>query len=568
MSSSEDVAASLYNINGTRYWIENPNTSNGDMNELIVWNSDRMELGELRNFPLIQAWLQEPRNLAMFYHNLREIPVSPSPERTMQMDEHELGGAPAPNQRDDIDMSEMTYLEPMVNLDELTAMCVYHFNANTQSFMQTQSNVMYPYSSLTCATPAGFINISQLTQGLDFQVANMADGTSRLSLNPINIRGSAFILTKPSPDMAKRVVVTVPPLQLTANVDYNIPSNVIYLYIPNGSVPLITYRTDIVWTLLRIGANCQQVAHPQHHNTTLTLIDPDAMTVEFLETLDNVHITGDLQIPACPTERLIAARVATPDALVARIRELVNQLNRDLPTMTHDLFRLPYVYEINVQTNTCTKTPVNVDAIMQVNTERNLSYFPQDLYERYILPYEEVLIRNMLFQMMFVYEKRGQEFKRECPPHKMLFDFYLRRNSDQVVFHYDRTPFFEVSTLSLLFIMPDGVTRPGPHIVPLPTMINPAVPDGMYYTDPDALDDVTRVCTFQVKNGTCIMANNSVVSHSTPGMRQLFERGNQRVGWMSQDNFRTFNFPQMRIPEHYQQLMERTKTIPRSFIRM
>lgn len=345
---------------------------------------------------------------------------------------------------------------------------------------------------------------------------------------------------------------------------------------PQGSpMPAMTYRTDIVWNTLVIGQNCQQVDHPLHPlnpNIRLTYIDPDAMAVEFLETLDNVHITGNLQIAQCPTERLIAARVATPPVLVARIRDLADQLLRELPAGTHTLFRLPYVYEIDVQNNRCTKTPVNAPALMQLNTERGLSYFPQDLYDHYIRPHEAVLIQNMLFQMMFVYEKRGEDFKRTCPPHKMLFDFYLKRDSQQVAFHYDRTEFFEVSTLSLLFLMPDGMTRPGPHIIPMPTKINPRVPGGIVYTDPTMRDmarnEITRVCTFQVKNGTCVMCNNVYTSHSTPGTTQLYERGNQQVPWLNLEDKRVFNFPQMHVPEEYKQKMERTKQTPRSFLRM
>jgi hypothetical protein len=592
-ATTEDIADyELYIINGTPYFIETPRDIYFPPERLVVWNENEEQIGTVRDlqgteYQHVYSWVY--RNLARIYGNIREIPVSPAaiPSTPQQQAQQEFADMQSPassplrlNFEDAVMESPIRQPnldELSVTFNELTASCMYYYDGS--SFMPTQPYVPYQVSLLTCATPTGFFPIRQLSAEHDFHIDI---SSSSLMLNPANIRGTAFALTKDSPDVNKRVVIAVPPSHISIPVNHSSFSNLICLYIPPGSSsPAMTYRTDIVLNPLRIGVNCSQIPHPNFQgnpNFSVTRIDPHAMTVECLETLDNVHITGNLQLQQCPSERLIAARVATPEVLVTPLRGLVDNLNSRLPTSEFDLFRLPYVYEINVQTNTCTKTPINAAEIMKVNTETGMSYLSQELYDEHIAPHESLLIRNMLFQMMFVYEKRGPEFKANCPPHKMLFDFYLRRDSRQVVFHYDRTAFFEVSTLSLLFIMPDHVTRPGPHIIPMPTQIDPTVSGGMRYLDPETRrgDRLTRVCTFQVQNGTCVMCNNTFTSHSTPGTTQLFERGVKPVSWLkfnAQDpddpaNAKLFHFPEMHIPEEYKARMEATKRIQRSFIRM
>jgi hypothetical protein len=578
-----------YIIDGIPYFIETPRYSYSPPEDLIVWNNAEVQIGtvgQLKDTAHQHVYFWVYRNLERIYGDISEIPVSPAtipttPQQEAQQEYDDMQSpAPSPLRLEDAVMEspirQPNLDELSVMFNELTASCMYYYDGN--SFMPTQPHAMYPVSLLTCATPTGFFPIIQLSAEHDYHIDI---NTSSFMLNPANIRGSAFALTKHSPDVNKRVVVTVPPHHLSVLVNHGSFSNLICLYIPPGSSsPAMTYRTDIVLNPLNIGVNCFQSLHPNSQgnpNFHVTMIDPHVMTVECLETLDNVHITGNIQLAQCPSERLIAARVATPEELVTPLRALVYNLNRELPSREFDLFRLPYVYEINVQTNTCTKTPINADEIMKLNTENGMSYLSRELYVTHIAPQESLLIRNMLFQMMFVYEKIGPGFKASCPPHKMLFDFYLRRDSSQVAFHYDRTAFFEVSTLSLLFIMPDGVTRPGPHIIPMPTQIDPSVPGGMRYLDPETRSDrLTRVCTFQVQNGTCVMCNNTFTSHSTPGTTQLFERGVKTVSWLNFNphdpddpaNAKRFHFPEMHIPDEYKARMEATKIMQRSFIRM
>jgi hypothetical protein len=207
------------------------------------------------------------------------------------------------------------------------------------------------------------------------------------------------------------------------------------------------------------------------------------------------------------------------------------------------------------------------EEITKIDTEGGLTYLTFDEHATFIQPYESLLVQNMLFQMMFIYEKRGEDFRTSCPPHKMVFDFYIRRSSGQVAFHYDTTPLFQVSTLSLLFSMPPGMVRPGPYIAPLPVQITE---DGTMMPVDPAHGLPPGVCTFMVKRGTCIMANNYVVTHSTPGIEQLIKRGDQNVPFMSVDpaSSRKFNFPFMHVPDEFQRKMMESANAPRSFLRM
>lgn len=469
-------------------------------------------------------------------------------------------------------MDEPRPSQDMVKLDEASAQCVFVYDeSRSPPFVKAEVGHRYKLSLLACATQVGMVHVQQLSM----QITQ----NGILQLNPANIVNAHFELTKHSPDHEKCVVLTIPttpttaPISLVASLESG-RSDPICLYVmPERGMPSMKYHTNIVFCPLVCGANCECQATDS--NNQLILIDPERMTMEFLHTLDSVHITGDLQIPACPTERLIAARVTIPDMLSEPVCNLLDQLNVLLPPPTnplletdkYGLFRLPFVYEINVPARTCTKIPMIYEAITKIETEGGLTYLTFDEYAQLIQPHEALLIHNMLFQMMFIYEKRGDNFKTSCPPHKMVFDFYIRRSSGQVAFHYDTTPLFQVSTLSLLFSMPPNMVRPGPYIAPLPVHTNP---QGIMMPMDPAHGLPPGVCTFMVKRGTCIMANNHVVTHSTPGMKQLIERGVQDVPFMSLDpeKSRKFNFPFMHVPDEFQQMMIESAKVPRSFLRM
>lgn len=467
-----------------------------------------------------------------------------------------------------------------VKLDELSARCIYVYDESSSppTFRPTQAGTEYNLTRLVCASPAGMLPIQQLPRELVSMTPSMLE-VRALSLNPAYIQCMRFVLSQHSPDISKRVVLNIPPtamtppFSLTASLesDPGVLSDPICLYIiPHmGMMPSMKYHTNIVFCALRCSVNCE--CHIIDPNNQVIIINPEQMTMEFLHTLNDVHITGNLQIPACPTERLIAARVSIPEILSEPVCQLLDQLNIDLPATPdprndiYALFRLPFVYEINVQARTCTRTPIVYTELSKDMNETGVSYLEFEQYMPIMYRHERLLIQNMLFQMMFIYEKTGAEFITSCPPHKMVFDFYIRRNSGQVAFHYDTTPLFQVTTLSLLFSMPQGVVRPGPYIAPL---LVQTAPDGGLLPDYPEHGAPPGVCTLMVKRGTCIMANNHIVTHSTPGMRQLIERGVQDVPFMRLDVTQKFNFPFMHVPGQFQEMMEASAKVPRSFLRM
>ena len=475
--------------------------------------------------------------------------------------------------RTDVPSGSLTFNADMVKLDEASAQCIYVYDeSRSPPFVKAEVGPRYHLSLLACATQVGMRPVNQLSM--------LVTSTGILQLNPANIRYAVFELTKHSPDHAKCVVLTIPttattpPLSLVASLESGRSDPVCLYVLPEAGMPSMKYHTNIVFCSLTCGTNCD--CQTIDANTQLIRIDPERMTMEFLHTLDNVHITGNLNSDACPTERLIAARVSIPERLSEPVCLLLDHLNQVLPppanplveTDKYGLFRLPFVYEINVQARTCTKTLMNYEEISKIDTEAGITYLTVHEYVAHIQRYEELLIQNMLFQMMFIYEKRGEDFKTSCPPHKMLFDFYIRRSSGQVAFHYDTTPLFQVSTLSLLlFSMPRDMVRPGPYIAPLPVHI---APDGTITPTDPAYGLPPDVCTFMVKRGTCIMANNHVVTHSTPGMEQLIQRGVQDVPFMRLEPqySRRFNFPFMHVPDAFQRMMTESAKVPRSFLRM
>jgi hypothetical protein len=504
-----------------------------------------------------------------YIHNFKESLRLLQKQKQMQAQEPDDS-----NMDTEIDVPTGSFDSEMVKLDEASAQCIYVYDASrSPPFVKAEVGPRYKLSLLACATQVGMVPVRELSM-------HIAHTTGILQMNPANIVHTQFELMKPSPDHAKCVVLTIPttpttaPISLVASLESGGQSDPICLYVvPNAGMPSMKYHTNIVFCPLTCGVNCEcQVIAP---NNQLIRIDPEQMTMEFLHTLDNVHITGDLQIPACPTERLIAARVSIPEGFSEPVCRLLDDLNTVFPAPAnplvepdkYGLFRLPFVYEINVPARTCTRTPMIYEEITKIDTEGGLTYLTFDEHATFIQPYESLLVQNMLFQMMFIYEKRGEDFRTSCPPHKMVFDFYIRRSSGQVAFHYDTTPLFQVSTLSLLFSMPPGMVRPGPYIAPLPVQITE---DGTMMPVDPAHGLPPGVCTFMVKRGTCIMANNYVVTHSTPGIEQLIKRGDQNVPFMSVDpaSSRKFNFPFMHVPDEFQRKMMESANAPRSFLRM
>jgi hypothetical protein len=131
------------------------------------------------------------------------------------------------------------------------------------------------------------------------------------------------------------------------------------------------------------------------------------------------------------------------------------------------------------------------------------------------LTLEQHLIRYTLFQMMLSYRKFTWAEFLTCPVHSITFDLYLRRDASQVVYHYDLTPGNLVSSVGLLYSMPEGHMKMGPQIIPR-----------RYRTDiTDALIDknVMPMCAFVMRN-SAILFNNATSAHTTPNVPNFLSR--------------------------------------------
>jgi hypothetical protein len=274
---------------------------------------------------------------------------------------------------------------------------------------------------------------------------------------------------------------------------------------------------------------------------------------DFFHTMQDVHVFGQLSLPQCPMETVVAARFNVPDRLSDGICQMLRTANEH---RMDDLFRLPYLYTINIAAGTCVKQSIDYEKINRFDNEIKLPHMDHAKYSQLITSdIEMLLMKNVMYQMGFTYGKMGEEFP-QCPEHSMLIDFYVRRDQTNIGFHFDLTFMFHVSTLSLLFCMPDDIVRPGPMIAPIRFKAQPSV---------SPLPDVT---TFTVKNKTCVMVGNAVVSHSTPSTTLLTARGTQTVPYEYAPQPPGFNFPDMWISPAFSEEMERSKTVTRSFLRL
>jgi hypothetical protein len=448
-------------------------------------------------------------------------------------------------------------------IDATTAQCLY-IQTGPTTFAKLGAGV-HDSNQLLCLTCNGMIPASQMTQS-DFSITKHGTHTT-FELNPSKIIRLAFKLNRASSDRTKKVVMTFPPVP-GVNVDFNLEvpvsddgnSPLICFYEPYGVerfrwTATMQYHTDLMNAPLAVQQNI--VIHQVQVNPPdyLIEINPAEITMEFLKTLENVHVYGNLGLPHCPLEKVVAARFKTPLALSEPICLMFDHLSQNPENV---LFRLPYLYTVNVSSITCTKRKIDYHAIARVKNELRLTYLDDKRYAELITPHiESLLMGNVLFQMMFTYGKFGTQFM-ECPEHSMVIDFYVRRDSGQVGFHYDLTEMFQVSSFSLLYSMPPGVIRPGPMFSPVPFGHRPL----MAPMRPD-------VTTFAVGRGICVLVNNVAGTHSTPCMNSLFERGCklhtlEPLG----KNLFEFNFPEMWIPEEFQEEMRATKETPRSFLRM
>ena len=386
------------------------------------------------------------------------------------------------------------------------------------------------------------------------------DGSIVVTLPPGNIVSCAFKLNQETTDRDKMIEMTFARQQpskfkVEAPVSHEI-GQPLFFYQPTGVAPITgwssetNYCTHLMNARLILGRNTSY-----HVNGTDYLFTIDAVQAnrDFFHTMQDVHVFGQLSLPQCPMENVVAARFTVPDDLSDGVCALMRDANeRGLG----ELFRLPYLYTINVATGSCVKQPIDYMNVNRHKNEIKLPYMDHEKYSQLVTPdIEMLLMKNVMHQMGFTYSKMGADFL-QCPEHSMLIDFYVRRDQSNIGFHFDLTYMFHVSTLSLLFCMPDDIVRPGPMIAPIAFQAQPSV---------SPLPDVT---TFTVKNKTCVMVGNAVVSHSTPDTTILTARGTQTVPYEYTPTSPEFNFPDMWVSPAFSEEMERSKGVTRSFLRL
>lgn len=450
------------------------------------------------------------------------------------------------------------------SVDGPSAQCLYIQTGDNQ-YERLVAGTVYPQPvsvKMMIASCNGLIPVQMLTQGDDYTLTD-TEMDQIFALNPSRIIVMSFRLNRASTDRDKKVVIVVPPgLQISVPVTNDANSSPVCVYEPMSVVErfskwniALSYQTDSLTTALTPGAN-MRVAEVNEVNPGQTVylfeIDVLKINMELLQTMENVRIHGNLNLAHCPLETVVAARFKTPENLSEFVCAMLDNLNRD--SRVADLFRLPYLYTLNVANGTCVKQKINHEQINRLPNETALTYLDDALYDQLITPeVEMMLMKNIMFQMAFTYGKFGDNFM-SCPQHSMVIDYYVRRAHSQVGFHYDLTANFQVSSLSLLFSMPDGMVRPGPMIAPV------------HYGAKVAPS--TTVSTFNVARHVCVIVNNSAVTHSTPDMEALSRRGQKYIPFEFTRTKESFDFPEMWVSDEFSHHMEQTKLVPRSFLRL
>lgn len=454
------------------------------------------------------------------------------------------------------------------SVDAASAQCLV-IQTGPNAYAQLDPRMLYqqPVSAqMMVVSCNGLIPVSSLTINHDYILTKPGQACV-FSLNPAGIIQLECRLNSATTDKDKKIELRfpqTPEFHASVPVTYPRKSKLIHFYEPSvvrgtfrgfeGCNLVMTYQTDSLTAILTCGDNAK--CTDAGERVYVVEVDVLKISMKFLKTMQNVRIHGNMQLPHCPLETVVAARFKTPEELSESVCIMLDQLGRD-PTQP-DLFRLPYLYTLDVANNTCVKRKITHARMNRLPNEVSLHYLDDANYARLITPdVEMMLMKNILFQMTFTYGKFGREF-RQCPEHSMVIDFYIRRPHGAVGFHYDLTANFQVSTLSLLYSMPRDMVRPGPMVAPLHlgAEVSPS----------------TAVTTFNVARNVCVVVNNVAATHSTPDMATLRRRGPTAVSFTREDNTTTtrelFDFPQMWVPEEFSKTIEATMKVPRSFLRL
>ena len=398
----------------------------------------------------------------------------------------------------------------MVQLDPDSAQCVHVYDGT--QFAKAQAGPRYDLSVLYCLTPRGLVH--DLINGVDFII----NSEGILSLNSANVKQISFYLTGESND-APRMTFAF------SNYPHTIPfsdmdgvTEPLHVYVPqnqqNVVIPISYHSTYADVQLPGVAAS--QLPHR-------VAIDPTQMIEQFAGDMRNVHLHANLQIPACPMEQLVSARVN-----FAHLTEPICSFLEGLFRITESFddsriekyaIKIPYIYSVNMQTMTCTRRQmVRHDAGIPLMTPAEFAHYNS------ITSLEGHLIRYTMFQMMLSYRKFTFEDFQTCPEHHMTFDLYLRRGAGEVGYHYDLTPGNIVSSVGLLYCMPHGHVKMGPQLIPR-----------RYRTDRTISDvNVIPMSAF-IQRNSAILFNNATFSHSTPNVENFISRMPYPVGYEVRD---------------------------------
>jgi hypothetical protein len=407
-------------------------------------------------------------------------------------------------------MSEPRQVDIMVQMDEPSSLCLYFRDPTISGilYVPTIPNTRYNLSKLYCLTPIGLVNTLKPVD--DYDITG-----DQLTLNQRNIKAISFHLTRESRD-DPMITLKFPndgPINLPFN--HHGVTKSLNLYVPpnqNGEIP-VSYHSKYVDVQL------SSIAGAGLNDVTVLSIDPNEMIATFASDMRNVHLHANLQLRQCPMEQLVSARVN-----FAGLTEPICAFLDNLFTSTDSLdntnlrkihIKIPYIYSINMQAMTCTRTLMKKhDLVIPLATPGEFASFktPDGL------TLEQHLIQYTLFQMMLNYRKFTWDEFRTCPVHDMTFDLYLRRDQSQVGYHYDLTPGTLVSSVGLLYSMPKDHMKMGPQIIPR-----------RYRTDITDADDaridknVMPMSAFVMRN-SAILFNNATSAHTTPNVPNFLSR--------------------------------------------
>jgi hypothetical protein len=404
-----------------------------------------------------------------------------------------------------IDVPAIPFNPNLVKLLDDTTQCLYFYDGT--QYVKTHVGHLYDFSILVCLTPLGLVR--DLTPDVDFRI----DGQRILTLNPSNIKQFSFRLTSESRDDPR---VTLAFSHYVHTIPFNVQgvTESLHVYVRANQrdvVIPISYHSEYVDVTLPPVAAWQLAE---------ILIDPNRMIEQFALDMRNVHLHSNLQIPDCPMEQLVSARVnferltepicSFLDYLVASTASLDDSVN----AKTHS--KIPYIYSINMQTMTCTRTQIikhDLEHAIPLLTLDEFAHFNAITTTADGLNLEQHLIRYTMFQMMMSYRKFTLDDFRTCPDHHILFDLYLRRGAGEVGYHYDLTPGNIVSSVGLLYSMPRGHVKMGPQLIPR-----------RYRTDKTISNiNVIPMSAFVMRN-SAIMFNNATYSHTTPNVINFISR--------------------------------------------